>query len=93
VNFFYRDSAEYNLSVGCVQIHSDRASDESQVLVYDEQYLQDGCWRLGGFVATFRTNSSHYGIMLTYLTAAVMRPFGLVAETTLKTILKTLATV
>jgi len=50
-------------SLWCVQIHRDRASDESQVLVHNEKHVQDDCCRLGRFLASLLANSTHYGIV------------------------------
>jgi len=47
--------------VARVQIHSDRSSDEGQVLVHVKRYLQDDCRCLGRFLASLVANSSHYG--------------------------------
>jgi len=47
--------------VARVQIHSDRSSDEGQVLVHVKRYVQDDCRCLGRFLASLVANSSHYG--------------------------------
>jgi len=52
----------------CVQVHSDRASNQSQVVVHNEQYLQDDCRCLGRLVASLFANSSHYGSKIYLLT-------------------------